>query len=163
MADLRRITFSANFCGYYSSPSVLRCLFCVRKPFTSCNSAHLEPLSLLRTNAEKQRRHVLQSLEQTVAFRKRRVLVPALLVRVGDFKKRTMKSALHSLSLLQKRRTYLFSEIPNYERQNLAGRCALLSSSWLLFAWVYLPADFRDVTEIHFTTVATSRPNPVTV
>lgn len=27
---------------------------------------------------------------------------------------------------------------------------------------VYLPADIHDVTEIHFTTVTTNRPNPVT-
>lgn len=92
-----------------------------------------------------------------------RVLFPARVAWVGGFKKKKNdEKPTSQLIPATKRKTYLFSKIPNYERQNLAGRCALLSSSWLLFAWVYLPADIRNVTEIHFTTVTTSRPNPVT-
>lgn len=100
---------------------------------------------------------------QTLAFRMPSPVSRSRRLSGGILKKKKNdEKPTSQLIPATKRKTYLFSKIPNYERQNLAGRCALLSSSWLLFAWVYLPADIRNVTEIHFTTVTTSRPNPVT-
>lgn len=136
-------------------------LFCVMRVFLSCSVFQFE-------SAVTPERHIgqkqLGSFSQLLLL-ECRVLFPAPVASVGDLKKKKKKRKKKSTSQLipaTKRKTYLFSKIPNYEKQNLAGRCALLSSSWLLFAWVYLPADIQDVTEIHFTTVKTSRPNPVT-
>lgn len=137
-------------------------LFCAKRAFTSCNSAHLEPVSLLRSTTQKQQRHVLCSLRQTLAYGMPSPGSCSPRESGGFFFLNNDEKPTSQLIPATKRKTYLFSKIPNYERRNLAGRCALLSSSWLLFAWVYLPADIHDVTEIHFTTVTTSRPNPVT-
>lgn len=135
-------------------------LFCVKTAFTSCNSTHLEPESLLSSSTYRNNRDTCRSPFDKLWLSGCRGPVPALLWIF--LRKRMMKSPLHRLSRATKKKTYLFSKIPNYERQNLAGRCALLSLSWLLFARVYLPADIHDVTEIHFTAVMTSTPNPVT-
>lgn len=137
-------------------------LLCVKKAFTSCNSTHLDPVSLLRSATQKQLWHVPQPLYDKLWLLEFRGPVPALFGRVGDFLKKNDEKPTSQFIPATKKKIYLFSKIPNYERQNLAGRCALLSLSWLLFAWVYLPADIHEVTEIHSTTVTTSTPNPVT-
>ena len=99
----------------------------------SCYITHLEAVFLLRSTTQKQLRHVLQSFWLTLAFGMPRPGSRSL----WDFFFFLKNDERPTSQLIPatKKKTYLFSKIPNYERQNLAGRCALLSLSWLLFAW----------------------------
>lgn len=54
---------------------------------------------------------------------------PLSLGEWGIFKKKSDEKPTSQFIPATKRKIYLFSKIPNYERQNLAGRCALLSLS----------------------------------